>query len=242
MRQKPIPIGLEGIEARVLYHQYNGFGIKSLLVSLGPPRRVLSTHHGFIEATYLVNHYNPSELWQQIHDDYRVFESQVPGMLGLPAGMTVVLSTAADMDNLAVEEQSYDEFAVCCIATAGAKNNALRMGVDRAGSIERDGSFESLPGTINILLLTNARLTDEAMVRAIVTATEAKTASLQDLDIRSTFSPEHQATGTGTDGVVVVPGDGPLVGYTGGHGKMGELMGVATRTAVAEAIRRQDGP
>ena len=107
--------------------------------------------------------------------------------------------------------------------------------------MERDGKFENAPGTINIILLTNATLSDGAMARAIITATEAKTAALQDLDVRSTFTNQNQATGTGTDNIIVVSGKGlgkPL-GSTGGHTKMGELIAVSTKIAVTEAIRKQ---
>lgn len=57
------------------------------------------------------------------------------------------------------------------------------------------------------------------MARAIVTATEAKTAALQDLNYRSTSSPKVQATGTGTDSTIVVSAATPdiVIKHTGGH-------------------------
>jgi len=61
------------------------------------------------------------------------------------------------------------------------------------------------------------------------------------MDIRSTYTPENQATGTGTDNMIVVSGEGPLVKYTGGHAKMGELIGIVVKRAVAEAIEKQNG-
>jgi adenosylcobinamide hydrolase len=143
---------------------------------------------------------------------------------------------------LVVREKSYAEFKVCCLATAGAKGNALRTGVDEAVYVERDGKFMSTLGTINVILLTNATLTNGAMARAIITATEAKTAALQDLNVKSTYS-QNQATGTGTDNVIVVSGNGlgkPLR-ITSGHTKMGELIGFSTKTAVAEALKNHDG-
>ena len=42
-----------------------------------------------------------------------------------------------------------------------------------------------VPGTINILVFTNKALTDSAMVKAIMTITEAKTAALQDWGVES---------------------------------------------------------
>jgi len=97
------------------------------------------------------------------------------------------------------------------------------------------------PGTINILILTNMRLTPRARTRAIITATEAKTAAMQDLDIRSVFSPEKsQATGTGTDEVLVVEGRGTWLDDAGGHCKLGELIAKAVHEGVKEAVLRQN--
>ena len=41
------------------------------------------------------------------------------------------------------------------------------------------------PGTINILVFTNKALTDSAMVKAMMTITEAKSAALQDWGVES---------------------------------------------------------
>jgi adenosylcobinamide hydrolase len=241
MMEKEIPLSVEGIKAKVIYHTYQGFEVKTLLVSLEEKRRVLSTKEGYKEVSFVANHYNSRPLSEYIHQHYEEFEKWLPSILGIYSEELAFLSTAADMDNLAVRESSYQEFMVCCLATAEVKSNAQRMGVDKAGSVERNDKFESVSGTINIILLTNATLSDGAMARTIITATEAKTAVLQDMDIRSTYTPENQATGTGTDNMIVVSGKGSLVRYTGGHTKMGELIGIAVKMAVAEAIEKQDG-
>ena len=101
----------------------------------------------------------------------------------------------------------------------------------------------SVAGTINVILLTNAILSDGAMARAIITVTEAKTAALQDLNVRSTYTPQNQATGTGTDNVIIVSGKGlgKALRLTSGHTKIGELIGFSTKTAVAEALKKHDG-
>jgi hypothetical protein len=78
--------------------------------------------------------------------------------------------------------------------------------------------------------------------RGPCSATEAKTSALQDLDIRSTYSPlVNQATGTGTDNIIVVGGKGDLIDNTGGHTKMGELIAKAVYEGVREAIYKQNG-
>jgi hypothetical protein len=98
------------------------------------------------------------------------------------------------------------------------------------------------PGTINMILMTNMKLTPRAMTRAIISATEAKTAALMDLDIRSSYQPlQYAATGTGTDNIIVVQGSGTDIDNAGGHSKMGELLARAVYEAVKKAVFNQNG-
>jgi hypothetical protein len=98
------------------------------------------------------------------------------------------------------------------------------------------------PGTINIILLTNMRLTQRAMAKALISATEAKSAAIQDMDIRSSYTPSiNQATGTGTDNIIVVEGEGTVIDNSGGHAKMGELIANAVYSGVKEAVHKQNG-
>jgi adenosylcobinamide hydrolase len=51
-----------------------------------------------------------------------------------------------------------------------------------------------------------------------------------------------QATGTGTDNIITVTGTSrPRVSYTGGHSKIGELIGKAVYEAVVDALKKQNG-
>ncbi len=93
---------------------------------------------------------------------------------------TSCLITGADMDNLSVKSYSFREMTVTACVTAGVRGNALKMSKDNGGYYE--------PGTINIIIMSNMQLSKRAMTRAIISATEAKSAALADLDIRSTYS------------------------------------------------------
>jgi predicted amidohydrolase/adenosylcobinamide amidohydrolase len=148
------------------------------------------------------------------------------------------MATAADMDNLAVVSKHYGPLTVTVLATAGARTNAIRTGVDAGTHIEG----KTPAGTINILVLTNIRLTDAALARSLITVTEGKTAALEDLKVPSTYTPTVQATGTGTDSVIVVSGtQEPQASYTGGHSRIGELIGKASYEAVLESLGKQNG-
>lgn len=239
-----------GAEARILRAEREGYWEKVLVVSFPDARRTLSTSDGLLEARAALNHAGHPQLWQKVSTQFmgqdgrggkayaeHVHEN-VAGLLHLDKSAVARMSTAADLDNLAVITQSYGPLTVTVLATAGARTNALRTGIDAGTYIE--GSTPA--GTINIMLLTNIRLTDAAMARALITVTEGKTAALQDLKVPSTYTKTVQATGTGTDSIIVVSGRrGPQASYTGGHSRIGELIGKASYEAVVAALGKQDG-
>ena len=71
---------------------------------------------------------------------------------------------------------------------------------------------------------------------------KAKTAVFEDLKVPSIYTKNVQATGTGTDSVIVVSGTkGPRVTYTGGHSRIGELIGRAVYEAVVEKVAKEHG-
>jgi adenosylcobinamide amidohydrolase len=167
----------------------------------------------------VIYHYNPPGLWDFVHKNKKEYEEKIYADLKLESNNVTMLFTGADMDDLSIKMEEYHDLKVFACVTAGIKSNAQRIGVDKAGSVEnKEGKFEGM-GTINIIVLTNASLTDGAMARSIITITEAKTLALQDLDIKSSYNHQIQATGTGTDNITVVQGCGPRITYVGGHAR-----------------------
>ena len=78
--------------------------------------------------------------------------------LGLDPRTCTGLSTAAHMENAAIECMKYEDFTVTAIVTAGINVNAVRVG-DPTTWHERAGTyFEVMSGTINILLHIDADL------------------------------------------------------------------------------------
>lgn len=238
MRSRYISIDLEGVDARIFYHGFRGVPVKTLVVSFSNPREVLSTREGFKKVETVCNNYTPEELWDFVHKKPGVYEDEIVSSLSLSDKITL-LSTGVDVDNLSLKTERFDWLSVYAIVTAGIRYNAMRVGVDKAGCIEKDGRFEDLK-TVNTIILTNASLSKGAMARAIITATEAKVIAMEDLRIKSSYSDE-QATGTGTDNMVIVSGDGPRINYTGNHSKAGEIVAKAVTSATKDAIYKQDG-
>lgn len=241
MRSREIILNLEDTKAQITYHQFKEIEVKTFLLSFVTKRKVLSTLEGFKQVNFVGNHYNPPRLWDFVHKNKKEYQQKIYADLKLKPNNIAMLFTGVDMDNLSIKLEEYHDFKVYACVTGGIKSNAQRIGVDEAGSVEnKEGKFESV-STINIIVLTNASLSDGAMARSIITITEAKVVALQDMDIRSSYNPKTQATGTGTDNIIVVSGCGPRITYVGGHAKAGEIMAKAVTFAVKEAIFRQDG-
>ena len=222
--------------ARIATSIVHDFANKSLIVDFTSPRTIVSSLEGQRDGISTVgNHYSPPPCWALNHSSgLQELNAEILPVLGKDPRTASFLFTGADMDNLAIIKESYRDVVVYGLVTAGVRGNALRMSRDVGGYYE--------PGTINMIFLSNMRLTPRAMTRAIISATEGKTAALQDLDIRSSYLPlTASATGTGTDNIIVVQGDGQTVDAAGGHTKLGELLARAAYTGVKEAIEKQNG-
>ncbi len=236
------------VTAEKLYSDILDFRHKTLVIRLKEPMTVLSSLDGWRQnIKVLGNHYFPPVSWGLGHSQgLKGLKETTCSALGLREESTSMLFTGADMDNLAIATVQYKDMQVTALVTAGVRGNAVRMGKDTGSFYElnkADGSEnKKKPGTINVILLTNTKLSKRAMTRALISAVEGKTAALQDLDIRSTVTPEiHSATGTGTDNILIVQGEGPSIEATGGHTKMGELIARAVHDGVVEAIAQQNG-
>jgi len=245
--EKSLSLELDDLVIRFVYHTYAGVETNTLLVEFSEKRRILSTIDGYKRVSCVGNSYIPSKIETRVMsiEGYNQYRKCLPLTFGVKPSQITFMSTGVCMDKFAVCHKSYNDLKVCCIATGGAKNNALRMGVDSGDWVETESGFKLSTGTINILLLTNVVLTTGAMARAIITATEAKTVALQDLNYMSTSTPQVQATGTGTDTMIIVSGannpQNAIIHHTGGHTKIGELIAKATKTAVTQALKNFDG-
>ena len=167
---------------------------------------------------------------------------------GLPPESCTTMGTAANMNQAAIVSEQFRDLQVVAIVTGGVEGNAGRAG-DPASVYETDNRFETLPpvteqpgpGTINSMILISKPLIPGALARAIMTATEAKCAALQELAVNSRYS-GSLATGTGTDQIVVAAmqtEDVPLTS-AGKHAKLGELIGKAVHVAIKKALANQN--
>ena len=142
----------------------------------------------------------------------------------------VGLITMLDHDRLQVATHAEGEIKVTALATVGlthasapGRHNVVYTGEDQ-------------PGTINLVVLADARLAPAAEVRAATLATEAKTLALFEAGIKT--GDGSIATGTSMDTIIVAStGRGPFFRYSGTSTLLGDLIGRAVHDVVAAGIK-----
>lgn len=138
----------------------------------------------------------------------------------------VGLMTAVHLDETRAALLHDGDLVVAALITAGVRN-ATAAGLSHP--------YTWTPGTINVILLTDANLSPAALVNAVITVTEAKTALLGERQVRTADG--YAATGTSTDAVVVAcTGRGPRLDYAGPATPVGWLIGRCVRQALKEAL------
>jgi len=143
------------------------------------------------------------------------------------------MMTAASMDSFRMAKKSEQGIDIAVLVTSGLSNPR------RVGDLAEHRSMTTSStkvGTINIVIVTSAILTGAASVEALLIATEAKSAALQEAGIKSPVS-NLLATGTGTDSVAIISGHGPeTVNYCGKHVLYGEILGRMVTDTVKSSI------
>ena len=207
---------------------------KSLILRFKTPQNILSSLYGWKNnQEAITNHSVFEESWPLLDAlGEKNVNKRFAKMLNLDLKKVCCLYTGVNNANYALVRIEDDGIEVFAIVTAGVLSNAMR-------AVEDSGDCTEI-GTINIIILTNRKMDKAAMTQCLIRTTEAKVAALEDLDIRSNFS-YLPATGTGTDNVVIVSGEGKVAKMAGGHTKLGELVSKAVYKGVIEAIQKQNG-
>lgn len=207
-----------------------------IILSFSHPLRVLSSsifNGGFTWAETVVN----------LKTTARVILNNTPEILIQDfireknlSQLTVGLLTAAPMKYAQFVLKTEREIAVLAVVTAGVSN---ALNISERTQTPYSGESIANPGTINIIAITNADLLQDCMVSSVIAATEAKAAALFDLNIKSVTT-GNQATGTGTDSIVIASGRGERkIKYAGGHTLYGQLLGEAVYTAVRNSLSKK---
>lgn len=149
---------------------------------------------------------------------------------GFPPTNTVGMMTAVDTKRAVIKGYDATFGTVLVIVTAGIGN-----AIDVSRTIERESLHQV--GTINIWVIINGKLSDEAFVQAMMTATEAKTKALQHEKVYDSIS-QTIATGTPTDSLLIAATQqGELMQYGGPITDVGKVIGRGVFEATVEAIQ-----
>jgi adenosylcobinamide amidohydrolase len=190
---------------------------------------------GFKNVKALLNVQAPEELSdRQLHENPQKFVADSAKKIGLTKNF-VGMVTAAAVDKFASVSKGDGDLAVSAIATAVDPEGDTCSHAETAGETM---TVEEMTGTINIMLVIDGNPTESCLVSTIITATEAKTAALWELGVKSRYSGDV-ATGTITDAIIVAKTNrGEPIVYGGPASKLGQLVGFCTRKAVKEALMK----
>ena len=190
---------------------------------------------GFKKAKAILNVQAPEEFSdQELHANPQKFIVDSAKKVGISENF-VGMVTAAAVDKFVLVTKKYGDLAVSVIATAVDPAGNTCSHAESAGEIIK---VEEMTGTINIMVIIDGNPTESCLVSTVLTATEAKTAALWELDIRSRYSGDV-ATGTITDAIIVAKTNrGAPIVNGGPASKLGQLVGYCTRKAVKEAVMR----
>jgi adenosylcobinamide amidohydrolase len=190
---------------------------------------------GFKKVKAILNVQAPEECSdRKLHEDPQKVVVDSAKKLGLTENF-VGMITAAAVDKFTLVSKKDGDLAVNVVATAVDPEGETCSHAETAGETI---TVEEMTGTINIIVAIDGNPTESCLVSTVITATEAKTAALWELDVRSRYSGDV-ATGTVTDAIIVAKtGRGAPVVNGGPPSKLGQLVGYCTRKAVKEAVMK----
>lgn len=166
--------------------------------------------------------------------NYLIYNSE---KLGFDNQKATGLVTTASMDNVAITHEALGEASLFAVVTAGAKVNAARAGDPATYHEVSFGRYIPVAGTINVMLVLEFAIPIESLARTAIVVTEAKTAAMQELNVRSCFS-EGVATGTGTDGLIVTCHTDKESTFSdvGTNSRLGEIICKIVKRGITEAL------
>lgn len=193
------------------------FGEYIVVDAKKPLRTFSSAMHnpGYGEYQYFLNRtvtkaYNPPDA----HEEMRQFVKSK----GYPLERTVAMMTAVDMKYAWKNLYEDGETSIVLLVTAGLGNC-----VDVTCS--HDYYYQKSPGTINIFIFVNGKMTDESLIQALCCAVEVKTKILVERKMLDPVS-KTVATGTSTDSICIASTqEGEFHEYAGSITKLGSLIG-----------------
>lgn len=151
--------------------------------------------------------------------------------LNIPLEEAAGMMTAVYLEDRTVLKKKTAEYSFLAVVTAGVGN---------AVDITHDLSADHLGhiGTINTMLFIDGHLTDGALVNALLSATEAKTKALVDMQVKDKET-NTLATGTSTDCLLIAATQkGVATPYAGSGTTLGKGIGQTVYEATVLSLQK----
>ncbi|MFJ7732955.1 adenosylcobinamide amidohydrolase [Lysinibacillus sp. NPDC097231] len=195
-----------------------------------PMKVVSSAMHnpGFGYYTHLMNRAVPKEYDERKPhlELQRFLQSE-----DFPIDDTVAMMTAVYAKFATIREFTYEGIHLVIMITAGLGN-----AVDITNAFHRQEQYHA--GTINMWVLINGKMSDEALFQAMISTTEAKVKALMDEGITDSTT-GTQATGTSTDSLLIASTEeGDYHQYAGPITMLGKVIGHGVYETMREAIQK----
>ncbi|MDN4492080.1 adenosylcobinamide amidohydrolase [Ureibacillus aquaedulcis] len=194
------------------------------------PLRVLSSsvHNAGLGwyANFINRTVQPDYDIDHVHEEYYQYLVHE----GFSPTNTVGMMTAVDTKKAVIKKYEMPYGEVFVVVTAGVGN-----AIDVSQSYKR--KYGDRVGTINTWVIINGKLSDEAFVQAMMTATESKSKALQHEEVYDCIS-DTLATGTPTDSLLIAATQqGKFMQYGGPITEVGQVIGRGVFEATVEAIQ-----
>ena len=175
------------------------------------------TNGGIRDCTTLINREVPHNFCTFPDREVELFAASC----GLDCRFVAGLLTAVPMYTL-------------CILTFDNLTTFITAGITHPDPVDGDGISEKPSvGTINLILVTSERLSDQCLLDAMITATEAKVLAMREAG--------YLSAGTLTDAVIVATEDPGGVRYAGSATVIGQRIHESVLYGVQEAVARWSG-
>jgi adenosylcobinamide hydrolase len=200
---------------------------EAVVVTAHAPLTVLSSafvRGGFAAAHAVVNVHVPKDTREEQADHLL---SRFAARRGIPDPW-VGLVTSAWTEKAEVAEAAGNGLRALAVVTVGLSNRVA------AGATP---AMAWTPATINAIVIVDGAPEPAALVNAVMTVTEVKTALLGAADVRCADG--RVASGTSTDAVLIAAtGRGPARPFGGPVSDVGWVVARAARAALGDGIRR----
>ena len=166
-------------------------------------------------------------------EDYREDMEEYLLRNGFIPSETVGMMTAVYTEDATFQFIKREGFSVLLVVTAGVGN-----AVDAAHSSEHSSFLH--PGTINIWIFVNGKISEQAFLQSVITATEAKAAVLRDRKIKDQETGTI-ATGTSTDSILVAATqEGNYLEFAGTITSLGKCVAEGVYNCITEALDKRE--